>query len=155
MGLISGPSPDYFAWDQWRLGWLSDDNIACVSGSGVTQHLLAPLEGSPASGKPQAVVIKRNGTDVLVAEARTAQGVDAASCATGVLLYKVSTAIETGKGPIRVLDTRPNSGGCAGDELNDAPLSTAGQSYTIPGWGVKVTLTGKQGDGYAIEVTVP
>ncbi|KAI1396969.1 M6 metalloprotease [Hypoxylon fuscum] len=152
MGLISGPSPDYFAWDKWRLGWLSDDQIECVSGAGSSTHTLTPLE---KTGGPKAVVIKHNSTNVLVAELRTADSLDAASCSTGVLLYTVSTATATGEGPVRVLDTTPSSGGCAGDKLNDAPLSLKGtSSYTVPQWGVKVTVVKESSDGVDIKVEV-
>ncbi|OTB13884.1 hypothetical protein K445DRAFT_319757 [Daldinia sp. EC12] len=152
MGLISGPSPDYFAWDKWRLGWLSDEQIACVAARGSTTHTLTPLE---KSGGSKAVVVKHNGTDVLVAELRSASGLDSASCSTGVLLYTVSTTTATGEGPIRVLDATPRSSGCAGDKLNDAPLSLKGtSSYTIPGWGIKVTVISESNDGVNVKVEV-
>jgi len=155
MGYINGPSPDYFAWSKWRLGWLDDTNVACVSSSGSSVHTIAPLEPAPRAGDIKAVVVRHNGTAALVAEVRSKNGVDAAACGTGVLLYTVSTATETGKGPIRVLDANPGSGGCAGDELNDAPLSLSGTtSFTVPGWGVKVTVTDKVGESYTIRVDV-
>ncbi|KAI4859900.1 M6 metalloprotease [Hypoxylon rubiginosum] len=152
MGLISGPSPDYFAWDKWRLGWLSDDQIECVAEAGSTTHTLTPLE---KAGGSKAVVIKHNNTDVLVAELRTADSLDSASCATGVLLYTISTKTATGEGPVRVLDATPSSGGCAGDKLNDAPLNLAGtSSYTIAQWGVTVTVVSESSDSAEIEVKV-
>ncbi|KAI1763142.1 M6 metalloprotease [Hypoxylon sp. FL1150] len=152
MGLISGPSPDYFAWDKWRLGWLSDDQIECVAESGSTTHTLTPLE---RAGGSKAVVIKNSGTDVLVAELRTADSLNSASCAAGVLLYTISTTTATGEGPVRVLDATPGSAGCAGDILNDATLNLAGtSSYTIDQWGVTVTVLSESDDGVEIEVEV-
>ncbi|KAI0114182.1 M6 metalloprotease [Hypoxylon sp. NC0597] len=152
MGLISGPSPDYFAWDKWRLGWLADAQIDCVAEAGSTRHSLTPLE---TAGGSKAVVIKHNSTDVLVAELRTATGLDSASCSTGVLLYTVSTTTATGEGPVRVLDATPTSSGCAGDKLNDAPLSLKGtSSYTVSEWGVKVTVLSETADGVEIQVEV-
>ncbi|XXH01875.1 hypothetical protein Hte_008237 [Hypoxylon texense] len=152
MGLISGPSPDYFAWDKWRLGWLSDDQIECVAEAGSSTHTLTPLE---KAGGSKAVVIKHSATDVLVAELRTADSLDSASCATGVLLYTISTTTATGEGPVRVLDATPSSAGCAGDRLNDAPLNLAGtSSYTVTQWGVTVTVVSESNDGVEIEVEV-
>ncbi|KAK6953306.1 hypothetical protein Daesc_005608 [Daldinia eschscholtzii] len=152
MGLISGPSPDYFAWDKWRLGWLSDEQIACVAERGSTTHTLTPLE---KPGGSKAVVVKHSGTDVLVAELRSASGLDSVSCSTGVLLYTVSTTTATGEGPIRVLDATPRSSGCAGDKLNDAPLSLKGtSSYTVPGWGIKVTVISESNNKVDIKVEV-
>ncbi|KAI2780020.1 M6 metalloprotease [Daldinia loculata] len=152
MGPRSGPSPDYFAWDKWRLGWLSDGQIDCVAETGSTTHTLTPLENP---GGSKAVVIKHSSTDVLVAELRSAGGLDSASCSTGVLLYTVSTTTATGEGPVRVLDATPGSSGCAGDKLNDAPLSLRGtSSYTVPGWGIKVTVVSESNDGVDIKVEV-
>ncbi|KAI0410811.1 M6 metalloprotease [Xylaria grammica] len=152
MGLISGPSPDYFAWDKWRLGWLSDDQVDCVAETGQTAHVLSPLE---APGGKKAVVVKHNDTSVLVAELRSPIGVDSASCATGILLYTVSTTIATGEGPVRVLDATPGSGGCAGDELDDATLTVDGvSSYTHAEWHVKIAVVGRVGEDYEIRVTV-
>ncbi|RWA13533.1 hypothetical protein EKO27_g1534 [Xylaria grammica] len=152
MGLISGPSPDYFAWDKWRLGWLSDDQVDCVAEAGQTAHVLSPLE---APGGKKAVVVKHNDTSVLVAELRSPIGVDSASCATGILLYTVSTTIATGEGPVRVLDATPGSGGCAGDELDDATLTVDGvSSYTHAEWHVKIAVVGRVGEDYEIRVTV-
>ncbi|KAI1407136.1 M6 metalloprotease [Hypoxylon sp. FL1857] len=152
MGLISGPSPDYFAWDKWRLGWLSDEQIDCVTGAGSTTHKLTPLE---KAGGSKAVVIKHNSTNVLVAELRSANGLDSASCSTGVLLYTVSTTTATGEGPVRVVDATPGSSGCAGDRLNDATLSLKGvTSYAISEWGVKVTILSETGDGVEIKIEV-
>ncbi|KAI1630873.1 M6 metalloprotease [Biscogniauxia mediterranea] len=154
MGLISGPSPDYFAWDKWRLGWLADDQVDCVGAdqTTTTTHVLTPLE---VAGGKKAVVVRHNGTDVLVAEVRSARGLDAASCAAGVLLYTVSTQTASGEGPAKVLDATPGSGGCAGDELNDATLTLDGtSSYAVPGWGVTVALTEVTEDGEQFTISV-
>ncbi|KAK3322683.1 hypothetical protein B0H66DRAFT_590376 [Apodospora peruviana] len=154
MGYINGPSPDYFAWSKWRLGWIDDAQVECVAdGKGSSVHVLSALESNDEDIK--AVVVRHNATTVLVAEARTKLGVDDAACATGVLLYTVSMATETGRGPVRVLDVNPSGNGCAGDKLNDAPLSLAGtSSFTVPGWGVKVTLTAQSGNRFTIQVDV-
>ncbi|OTA98775.1 hypothetical protein M426DRAFT_76789 [Hypoxylon sp. CI-4A] len=150
MGLISGPSPDYFAWDKWRLGWLSDEQIDCVAEAGSTTHTLTPLENE---GGSKAVVIKHDDTNALVAELRSASSLDSASCSTGVLLYTVSTTVSTGEGPVRVLDATPGSSGCAGDKLNDAPLSLDGtSSFTVEEWAVKITVLTESSNEVEIQV---
>lgn len=155
MGLISGPGPDYFAWSKWRLGWLDDDQMDCVDTSGTTTHIISPL-GSSGSSRVKGVVIKRSGTSVLVAEARGTSGNDSGTCAQGVLLYHISTTTATGNGPIRVIDATPSSGGCGGDELNDAPLSLEGVStFYVQEFGVTVTLIRQNGSDYTIEVQNP
>ncbi len=155
MGYINGPSPDYFAWDKWRLGWVHDDQIDCVAGAGSTTHTLSPIEVGGKQGDIKAIVIKRNNTAALVAEVRSKLGVDSGACATGVLLYTVSTSTPTGRGPFRIVDTNPQSKGCAGDKLNGAVLSLTGvNSFTVPSWDVKVTVTGQIDDLYNVTVVV-
>ena len=153
MGLISGPSPDYFGWDKWRLGWIDDTNVTCVSTTGTTTHTLSPLETAAVSGAVKTVVVKKSSTYALVAEARTNKGVDSGACAQGVLIYRVYTNIATGNGPFQVIDAKPSSGGCAGDELNDAVLTLAGvKTLTVDG--VTFTLTSVSGANYKITVKV-
>jgi M6 family metalloprotease-like protein len=157
MGFINGPSPDYFAWSKWKLGWLADSQIGCVSGPGTTTHNISPLEVAGGPGDIKAVVIKRNDTTVLVAEVRSAQGVNSGAngCATGLLLYTVSISTNSGMGPIRVVDANPRSGGCRGDELNDAALTLSRtKSFSVPGWGVTVDILAQSGSSYSVQVDV-
>ncbi|KAM5349934.1 hypothetical protein ACJ41O_006439 [Fusarium nematophilum] len=154
MGDIAGVGPDFFAWDKWRLGWISDDAVDCVAKSGTTEHILTPLE---VQGGKKAVVIAASTTSAVVAEVRVAGGLDPSVCAPGVLLYTVDTTKASGDGPIRVLDANPNSRGCGGDdnaELNDSTLSleSGSSSYEVPGWGLKVTLVEASGEKYKIRV---
>ncbi|KAM0544329.1 hypothetical protein ACHAPJ_011865 [Fusarium lateritium] len=141
MGNVGGNAPDFFARDKWRLGWLTDDAIDCVLEQGTTHHTLTSLE---VEGGVKAVVIAANKTSAVVAEARTAKGVDDQLCAPGVLLYTIGTTISTSEGPIRVLDATSGSDGCGNtgwEPLSDATLSSSGvKSYEVSGWGVKVTL---------------
>ncbi|KAH7014813.1 hypothetical protein EDB80DRAFT_831543 [Ilyonectria destructans] len=153
MGLIGGPAPDFFAWDKWRLGWLSDENIDCVLEHGTSEHILTPLE---VTGGTKGVVIAVNETAAVVAEVRVAEGLDSNICAPGVLLYTIDTAIASGNGPIRVLDANPSSGGCGGanGELNDATLSLDGgeRGYDVPGLGISVKLVSQDGGNFKIQV---
>ena len=153
MGPIGGPGPDFFAWNKWLLGWIDDSQVECVSGPGSTTHALTPLG---VSGGLKAVAVKKNATAALVAELRTPIGVDSRLCAPGVLLYTVSTTVPSGKGPIRVVDTTPASRGCLGEQLNDAPLSlkVPGSPFTVPSWGVSVTVTNQTASLVTIRIDV-
>lgn len=108
MGLIRGVAPDYFAWDKWRLGWISDDNVDCVSIHGNSEHILPPL---PDHSDIMAVVVATTETTALVAEARVARGLDSAVYGPNVLLYTINTTVASGYGPIRVLDANASTGG--------------------------------------------
>lgn len=168
MGVISGLAPDWFAYDKWRLGWLPDSAVECVNmgnGNGTsttsgadlsTTHTLKPLSATGAGTR--AVVVARYGQEALVAEMRTKTGLDSELCAApGVLLYTVSTTTATGEGPVKVLNVNPGSARCAGGELNDATLSLHGawgraSSYSVPGWGVKVTVTEQTDESATIRI---
>ncbi|KAF0324243.1 secreted protein [Colletotrichum asianum] len=163
MANVGGHSPDYFAWNKWRLGWLEDDQIECVvpaagssagNASASTTHKLSPLE---TEGGVKAVVVKQNEKEALVAEVRSKNGNDENACATGVLLYTVATDVATGEGPIRVLDGNQGwgSASCANDELDNAPLTFNGagaSAYTVKDWGVTVTVVAQEGDDYTIRI---
>ncbi|KAF6829367.1 secreted protein [Colletotrichum plurivorum] len=165
MAKVNARSPDYFAWNKWRLGWLADDQVDCVApvntGAGNTStsttHKLTPLE---TAGGVKAVVVRHSERAALVAEVRAKGGADEFACTTGVLLYTVSTDKATGEGPIRVLGANPGGWGsaaCASDELDNAPLTLGGEgvsSYTVEGWGVTVTVVEQVGDDYTIRVDV-
>jgi hypothetical protein len=75
-----------------------------------------------------------------------------------VLIYRVDAAVDTGMGPVRVFDSRRNSGGCTRSpnvqaELSDAPF-TPGEVFKDPKRGVRVTVAsgGKEGT-YRVRVT--
>lgn len=152
MGYVGGVAPDFFAWDKWRLGWLKDNAINCITKKGTTQHTLTPLE---VQGGVKAVVIAKSQTSAMVAEARIAKGVDGKICAPGVLLYTVDTVAS--EGPIKVLDSTPGSNGCGDngdmDPLNDATLSMKGKkSFVASEWGVSVTLMEEKDGQFKIQV---
>ncbi|KAF4983714.1 hypothetical protein FZEAL_930 [Fusarium zealandicum] len=153
MGSVGGMAPDFFAWDKWRLGWLADDAIDCILEHGTTEHTLTPLE---VEGGVKAVVIAASQTSAIVAEARTAQGVDDQMCAPGVLLYTVDTTLTTSEGSVRVLDANPGSDGCGNnpwEPLDDGTLSMSGKrSFEASGWGVTVTLVDDKNGEFKIQV---
>ncbi|KAL0937033.1 uncharacterized protein CTRU02_209249 [Colletotrichum truncatum] len=156
MATIQDHSQDFFAWNKWRLGWLDDNQIDCISESGSTTHQLTALE---TVGGVKAVVIKQSETEALVAEVRSNNGVDKDVCSPGVLLYTVSTNVATGEGPFRVIDGSPGrgsaAGNCGANEFDDAPLSLNGSGaklLKVDAFGVTVTVTGQRGENYTIQV---
>ncbi|KAK4452708.1 hypothetical protein QBC34DRAFT_455668 [Podospora aff. communis PSN243] len=157
MGYIKGTGPDYFAWHKWKLGWIDDAQVDCLTGRGSTTHTVYPIELKGGFNETKAVVVKRNNTMALVAEVRAKTGVDITACATGVVLYTVQNANSRGRvsGPIRVIDSTPRSGGCGGEELSDGTLTLERvKALAVPGWNVTVSVTEKVGDAYRVKVDV-
>lgn len=157
MGSQFGLSPDLFAWHKWKLGWLEPRQVACVQGS--TRLTLEPLgAGSGANGGASfglgggtKLAVVRTGPDSALAfEARGAVGNDTATCREGVLVYRVNAGSPSGGGPLQVIDAHPHTEACWEDSvyppLADAPV-TLGESFTVPGTGVRVDAEGRTASG--------
>ncbi|MFC7642141.1 hypothetical protein ACFQX6_15085 [Streptosporangium lutulentum] len=120
MGLISGASPRYSGWHSWKLGWIDDKEVACLDAAGQSTVKLSPIESK--GGGTKLAVVRTGPTTAYVAEARRAEGLDSAACSSGVLIYKVDSAAQTGAGPMRVMDSTPGS----------TPETGACRSTTVP-----------------------
>ncbi|MFI0720012.1 M6 family metalloprotease domain-containing protein [Streptomyces sp. NPDC021224] len=155
MSLDWGLQGDLFAWHKWRLGWLTDRQISCVTARGADTYTLSPVE---VPGGRKAVVVPYGPTRVLVLEARAAVGDDNDACRQGILAYRVRTDVDSGKGPVTVLDGHPGTSACdfssgAFNSLNDAPF-TAGQAYTDKASGVTFRVQRRDAAGdWTIRVT--
>ncbi|MCT2593394.1 peptidase M6 [Streptomyces sp. N2-109] len=151
---------DLIGWHKWKFGWLSDGQVACVRDSGTSAHTLTPLGSADGAN---IAVVRTSADSAIVAEARTRTGLDHRICGEGVLLYTVDSGVETGRGPVRVVDSRPDSDGgraCADRspeelaELGDAPFR-AGAAHTFAG-GVRVTVDERRdGGAYAVRINKP
>ncbi|CAM5371631.1 peptidase M6 [Streptomyces canarius] len=171
MGSQFGLAPDLFAWHKWRLGWLDPRQVVCVRGAAPTRLTLEPLAAGPGGPAPGAgetpgfglghgvkLAVVRTGPETALAiEARDATGNDRASCRQGILIYRVRATAESGDGPIQVVDAHPHTEACWENSvyapLADAPLSL-GESFTVPGEGVKVEAEGRTASGaWTVKIT--
>ncbi|MGW1883381.1 M6 family metalloprotease domain-containing protein [Streptomyces sp. NPDC001970] len=150
-----GANNDLLGWHKWKLGWLDNDQVGCVSASGVAEYDLTPL----ATTGGRKLVVVPTGTDAGYAvEVRTREGNDEAVCEPGVLVYRVETDIDTGQGPVRVSDSDEDSGGCTRRpnvhaELSDAPYRP-GESFTDGRHGIQITVLSESPEGtYRVRVT--
>ncbi|WP_165984734.1 M6 family metalloprotease domain-containing protein [Streptomyces sp. YIM 98790] len=154
-----GPSNDLLAWHKWKLGWLAPVQVACVTGTGSSEHVLTPL-GADGTGGVRMVALPTGEHQVTVAEVRTPSELDRAVCRSGVLISRVDTRARSGEGPIRVADATPGSTGClsAPDpqvtaELTDAPY-LPGDTFRDPRTGITIEVLAADEDGrHRIRVT--
>ncbi|MFJ5613730.1 M6 family metalloprotease domain-containing protein [Streptomyces sp. NPDC093221] len=155
MSLDWGLQGDLFAWHKWKLGWLDDSQIACVTGRTDTTYELGAVE---IPGGRKAVVIPYSRTGVFVLEARQQLGNDKDACRAGVLAYRVRTDVDSGKGPVTVVDTHPRTSACdfssgAFNSLNDAPFSV-GEGSTDKASGLTFKVLGRTAAGaWKIHIT--
>ncbi|AJE41140.1 M6 family metalloprotease domain-containing protein [Streptomyces nodosus] len=150
-----GADNDMLAWHKWKLGWLDDSQVGCATTRGSTEYTLTPLA---RRGGEKMVFIPISSTTGYALELRTRGGNDAAVCRPGILVYRVDANVDTGEGPINVVDSRRDSGGCTHSPNVQAELSDAtfvpGETFTDPKSGVAVTVTGTTGSGnYRVRVT--
>ncbi|KNB49408.1 M6 family metalloprotease domain-containing protein [Streptomyces caatingaensis] len=153
MGSQFGLASDPLGWHKWKLGWIDVRQVDCVTSRGSGLHTLLPLEERPRAGqdRPARLLVARTGrTGAIVAEVRVASGNDAATCAEGVLVYRVNSETPSGGGPVRVLDGHPATQACAGEAvyppLADAPLAV-GETLEVKPEGVRITVQGRAPGG--------
>ncbi|MEU5139218.1 M6 family metalloprotease domain-containing protein [Streptomyces sp. NPDC021139] len=143
-----GANNDLLGWHKWKLGWLDPSQVHCASAPGTTEYTLTPLA---RRGGDKLVVLPLSGTSGYAVELRTREGNDETVCRPGVLIYKVDADVATGMGPVRVYDSRRDSGGCTRSpnvhaELSDAAF-TSGETFKDPRKGVMIKVSEKDGRG--------
>ncbi|MGW0571482.1 MULTISPECIES: M6 family metalloprotease domain-containing protein [Streptomyces] len=144
-----GADNDLLGWHKWKLGWLDDSQVDCAASPGTTEHLLTPLTEPGKGGK--LVFVPVDSKTGYAVELRTQAGNDDSVCKTGVLIYKVNADVDTGHGPISVVDSTKDSGGCTRSpnvhaELSDAPFSP-GQYFKDLASGIRITIAGTDPKG--------
>jgi M6 family metalloprotease-like protein len=150
-----GADNDLLGWHKWKLGWLDASQVHCAVRRGSTEYTLTPLS---RPGGEKLVFIPTDSHGGYALELRTQGGNDEAVCHPGILIYRVDATVDTGRGPIKVQDSHPRSGGCTRTpnvqaELSDAPYSP-GETFKDPGHGITVQVREKDEDGdYRVRVT--
>ncbi|MEV7541694.1 M6 family metalloprotease domain-containing protein [Streptomyces sp. NPDC089915] len=153
-----GANNDLLGWHKWKLGWLDASQISCASKPGVSEHLLTPLAAEGGGMKLAFVPLSESAGYAI--EVRTRAGNDEAVCKPGVLIYKVDSDVDTGRGPVTVSDSASGSGGCTRRpnvhaELSDAPFRP-GESFTDEKAGITVSVVDAlPGGGFRVRVTRP
>ncbi len=155
MSLDWGMQGDLLAWHKWRLGWLGSSQVVCLAHHRTAEVRLAPVE---TPGGRKAVIVPFGRTLAYVIEARRALGNDVTACTEGVLVYSVRTDVESGGGPVRIVDAHPRTSACRNSggafaSLNDAPLRPGEHLAAARGrLSVSVRGTDPQG-GWTVRVT--
>ncbi len=96
-----GHGSDFLAWHKLKCSWLDERDVAVVKEGEVTREI-APIR---ASRGLRALVAPVSDSEAYVAEVKP---LCAARDAVGVLIYRVATRVESGKGPIRVMPAVPD-----------------------------------------------
>ncbi|MFJ2589378.1 M6 family metalloprotease domain-containing protein [Streptomyces sp. NPDC087538] len=152
-----GANNDLLGWHKWKLGWLDNSQISCAARSGTSDHVLGPLA---TKGGTKLAFVPLSGRSGYAVEVRTQAGNDQAVCRPGVLIYKVSSDVDTGQGPVSVADSTKGSTGCTRlpnvhAELSDAPFQP-GETFTDRAGGIHISVLDKDEKGnYRVRITRP
>ncbi|WP_320780232.1 M6 family metalloprotease domain-containing protein [Streptomyces sp. CRN 30] len=150
-----GANNDLVGWHKWKLGWLDADQVHCASAPGTEEYDLTPLA---RPGGPKLVFVPLDARSGYAVELRTREGNDETVCRPGVLVYKVDADVDTGMGPVKVYDSRRDSGGCTRSpnvhaELSDATFAP-GEKFEDPRHGVTIAVAGADLKGdHVVRVT--
>jgi hypothetical protein len=144
---------------KWKLGWIDDNQVQCITSPGKSEHTLTPLS---ATGGIKLVSIKVNSTTALNIEYRTRSGVDKETCSEGLLFYVANAAKPTLQVPYRVLDPHTKKGKGCGPQNGpgaNGPLSSAAMDFSkgeksiqLPEYGVKVEVSSGSAGTYKFTV---
>ncbi|MER5752333.1 M6 family metalloprotease domain-containing protein [Streptomyces sp. NPDC002088] len=150
-----GANNDLLGWHKWKLGWLDPSQVSCAARRGATEYTLTPLA---RKGGPKLVFVPLSARTGYAIELRTREGNDETVCRPGVLIYKVDADVDTGMGPVKVYDSRRDSGGCTRSPNVHAELSDAafipGETFKDPGKGIVIQVAGADLAGhYRVRVT--
>ncbi len=149
MGNISGPAPGYLAWHRRKFGWITEDQVVCVSGPGTRTAKLTAVE---YPGGAKLAVIPTGPTTAYVVESRRKDGIDASACSAGALVYKVDSATLTGEGPVRVVNGNPGLTPPSGCTSLDMAAFRPGQEFSDRTAGVRIRVL--SGDTSTDTVTI-
>ncbi len=144
-------SRHYLAWHKRKLGWLDDEHFEVVTNGSRSVDLSHIESGSGTT----ALVLPISQTEAYVAEVRH---LSEKHQEPGVLIYKVSVAAHSGRGPIQVLPAKADD-----DEANpemakryiahyDA-LYRAGSTFEDEQAGVQIQVRTGESGGFRLEVT--
>ncbi|WP_372442651.1 M6 family metalloprotease domain-containing protein [Streptomyces pactum] len=144
-----GPGNDLLAWHKWKLGWLTGRQVRCAARPGDTAYTLRPL--ARRGGGTKLVFVPVSASGGYTVEVRTNEGNDEGVCRPGVLISWVDARVDSGQGPVTVMDSTPGSRGCTTEPnvhpgLSDATF-TAGESLHDARNGIRITVAERLPDG--------
>ena len=144
------PAADFFGWEKYKLSWINQNQVDCLSTVPSTP-VIDYLEATEiASSNSKLAVIKLSDSKVLVVESRRNAGNDSLEPnEEGVLVYVVDSNLKSNMGSIRLVTNGVRTHNYNGNQLLVANLR-AGETTVAEGVKVSVLKQAKSGDFVSI-----
>jgi len=145
---------ELFASHRWKLGWIDEAQVVCVTGRERRLVTLTPVE---RAGGTKAIFVTK-GSRVLAVEVRARAGYGRTLCETGVLVYEVDQT-PFKRAPIRIYPARPDGKAPARNcsAMWNAPFELGRgemRTFRVSSFGLRLELLTRFGDGsYRVRVT--
>jgi hypothetical protein len=141
MNSIGGPLPEPNGWNRWLLGFVEDDQVACLNFGDIAMLKVDNLGKSSKGVKIASIRI--SDSEAIVIESRRSDGYDYSLGKEneGLLIYRIDTKWTTGRGPFGLV----LKNGIKRSDLGDA-LVRLGESVSINGIKIKNIFRGADYD---------
>ena len=128
MNSIGGPLPEPNGWNRWLLGFIGDDQVACLNFGDIAMLKVDNLGKSTKGVKIASIRV--SDSEAIVIESRRSEGYDYSLGKEneGLLIYRIDTKWTTGHGPFGLV----LKSGIKRSDLGDA-LVRLGESVSIDG----------------------
>jgi len=141
--------PLMLGWCKLALGWLSPSNVQTVQLGDVKSIKIRPHRS--LSNETMLLKIQISPKQYYLVEVRERAGYDSVLPDSGVIITFVDELVESGQGPVRLIDANP-----ATKSLDDAPFDLGpGENAVFTNFekGIGLVLLQKANDGYLIHLT--
>ena len=145
MSDIYGASP-MLSWTRRMVGWLGNRNFRCAGRRRRTVNLKWVASG----GRTKGVIVRIGRRRAYVIEART-DAVGKGCPRQGVLIYRWNGTVESGEGPIRVMDAQPGEGACGPHTTALFKPGQRGRSKYRDRY-IAVSVLGRAKNGFRVQV---
>jgi hypothetical protein len=136
VGRGSDLTNEFTGWHLWRLGWVDDDQVTCLS---PTSRMEVTLDALTRHGSSVIAVIPTGGPRAVVLESRKAERFNSGIAKPGVLVSVIWTDTRSGFGPVYVGPRDGTGYPTDSDGFDDVTLAV-GDRYTDPTIGFTVTV---------------
>jgi len=141
--------PLMLGWCKLTLGWVLPSNVQVVRPGDMRLIKISPLRS--LSNETMLLKIQISPKQYYLVEVRERTGYDSVLPDSGVLITFVDELLESGQGPVRLIDANPTT-----KSLDDAPFdlgSAENAVFTDIERGIRLVLLQKLKDGYLVQLS--